>query len=161
MRPEYNRTGDQEYYRLTQEQVNLIRHMHFDWAPGSEIGYEGGPCINPKRPFGNSNIEGDVWEIVDPRPWDEMHKEDEDEDEEVAWERQEQEQRAAFDRWYRTLGHALQVVLSSGSFEPGIYSCPKYTCSYRRVTDEREIFKAELLLGEKHHDQDEDGFYRY
>ena len=159
MRPEQNRGMDQEYYHLTEEQVRLVRNLHFGWADGSEIGYDGAPCVGSKRPFGNSHVPGDVWEIVDPRPWEEIMKayENSEEDEEAFAD----EQQAAYDKYYRTLAHALQVIVSSGSFEPGIYSCNKYCSNYKLVTDEREIFKAKLLLRDKHAIEEDGHFSRY
>jgi len=159
MRTEQNHKMEQEYYHLTKEQVMLVRQLHFGWADGNEIGYDGGPCVNSKRPFGNSHVPGDIWEIVDPRPHNELMKayEDSEEDEDALAE----EQQATYDKYYRTLAHALQVVVSSGSFEPGIYSCNKYCRNYRLVTDEREIFKAKLLLGENHANPEEEKFSRY
>ena len=150
MRMEQKRSGEQEYYRLTEEQVLLIRELHVDWMPGSEIGYDGAPCVNSKRPFGNSNVGGDVHEIVDPRTCDEIWNEYDEEDEDAFYEKQLE----TYNRYYKTLGKALQVVLSSGSFEPGMYSCNKYSRNYQRVTDKNEIFKADLILGDKHEHQD-------
>lgn len=153
MRSEQRRSGEQEYYKLTEEQVLLIRQMHINMDDGSCLGYEGGPCVNSKRPFGNSNVEYDVYEIIDPRPYDVMTDEDgiayNEEENEDAFEDFQDMQREIYERWYPTLPGALQVILSSGSFEPGIYSCNKYCSNYRLVTDENEIFKAELILGNK------------
>ena len=151
MRMEQRRSGEQEYYRLTKEQIMLIREMHINSDDGSMIGYEGGPCVNSKRPFGNSNVEFDVYEILDPRPYKVMTDEDNeayDEEDEDAFDDFQDKQREIYNRYYDTLGAALQIILSSGSFEPGIYSCNKYCSNYRLVTDENEIFKAELIIGE-------------
>lgn len=143
MRSEQKRSGEQEYYRLAKEQILLIREMHINMDDGSCLGYEGGPYVNSKRPFGNSHVPGDVYEILDPRPQNEIYDYDEEEEEQFADEQQE-----IYERWYPTLDKALQVVLSSGSFEPGIYSCNKYCRNFKLVTDENEIFKAQLILGE-------------
>ena len=109
---------------------------------GSCLGYDGSPFVDSKRPFGNSNVPGDVYEILDPRPHNELYDYDEEEEEQFADEQQEM-----YERWYPTLDKALQVVLASGSFEPGIYSCNKYSRNFELVTDENEIFKAELIIG--------------
>jgi len=83
MRAKQNRRMEQEYYRLTEEQVLLIRELHFNHDDGSSLGYEGGAYVNSKRPFGNSNVPYDVFEIIDPRTEKEvsaaLDTEDEDE----------------------------------------------------------------------------------
>lgn len=125
MRYNQKRSGEQEYYKLTAEQISLIRHLHINSDDGSCLGYEGGACVNSKRPFGNSNVEYDVYEIIDPRPYDVMTEEDnkayDEEEDDEAFEDFQDKQREIYDRWYPTLPGALQVILSSGSFEPGIY----------------------------------------
>lgn len=151
MRTKQNRGMEQEYYRLTEEQVLLIRELHFYQDDGSMLGYEGGPAVDSKRPFGNSNVEGDVLEIVDPRPYEEIWNEYDDEDEEASDEFYDK-QKEVYDRLYPTLGKAMQVVVAAGSFEPGIYSCNRYCRNFERVTDENEIFKAELILGANYDD---------
>lgn len=90
-------------FKLTAEHVTLLRQMNVGWQDCET----GAPEIDPKRPYGNSSVELDVAEIFG---WPV------DEDEGLT---DEQRDRAA--ALHRETEVALQVVLHTGSFEPGIY----------------------------------------
>lgn len=91
-------------FDLKPEHVALLRAAYVDW----EDAETGAPCIDPKRPYGNSFVAGDVYEIVNGRPWDG----DDDMPDDVH------EQMMQLHRETQT---ALQVILSTGSFDPGRY----------------------------------------
>lgn len=46
---------------VTEDHIKLLQHMTFDWDDEIEWG---AVSSDPKRPFGNSNVEGDVSEIL-------------------------------------------------------------------------------------------------
>lgn len=71
----------------------------------------GAPEINPKRPYGNSDVEGDVAEILGWIP------EDDDDGYPILSEKQ---QEAAW-KIHRETDQALEVILNAKSFEPGLY----------------------------------------
>jgi hypothetical protein len=94
-------------FELTEDHVKLLRAMYVDWED-SEFG---APCIDPKRPYGNSDVENDIaeelgWEVF----------EDHDGEKHLSSEQYELAQRL-----HRETQTALQIVLSTGSFEPGNY----------------------------------------
>ena len=96
-------------FELTQQHLALLQRMNVGWQD-CEFG---APEIDPKRPYGNSGVLEDIAEILGETPrgpatWG-------DEREFSA----EQEER--FNRLHRETQTALQVVLASRSFAPGVY----------------------------------------
>lgn len=47
-------------FNLTEEHLELLRHAYISWC-GDEYG---APCIDPKRPFGNGDVERDICKIL-------------------------------------------------------------------------------------------------
>jgi hypothetical protein len=93
-----------ETFTLTKDHIKLIRQMFVGWQDG----YEGAPEVNIKRPYGNSDVFRDVAEILEVK-WEGM------EDEEYAPETI----RNQLTTLHRETEFALQIVLVTGSFEPG------------------------------------------
>ena len=52
-------------FRLTEDHLTLLQNAYVDW----EDAEYGAPAIDPKRPYGNSDVHGDVVGILD---WDEF-----------------------------------------------------------------------------------------
>lgn len=114
---------------LTVEHVALIKRFNVGWDGSC---YLGSPVVDPKRPFGNGDVIGDMAEIVGIQPI-------ETDDEETYWPRGT---RDAMEKLYRELDGALQVVLASGSFEPGTYTAPRYSSDWIREEDEKATTKT-------------------
>ena len=90
-------------FELTADHIKLIRRMNVGWQNCEA----GAPEIDPKRPYGNSCMVGDVAEIL-------------------GWEVDEDEgltdaQRERAEAIHLQTEKALQVVLTAGTFEPGVY----------------------------------------
>jgi len=99
-------------FTLTADHVKLLRRMCVAWD-GIEYG---APTIDPKRPYGNKDVEQDIHTILTGR--DEPL-------EDLA--RQERETlQARYRRLHEETKTALQVVLAAGSFEPGEYLADAY-----------------------------------
>ena len=47
-------------FKLSEDHIKLLRHMCVEW----DYSETGAPAINPKRPYGNSYVAGDVYEIL-------------------------------------------------------------------------------------------------
>ena len=97
---------EDQTFELRAEHVKLLRAANVTW-------YEietGAPAIDGKRPYGNSDVAGDVIDLMD---W----KADPDD----VTPRQDREDRAKAMQLHDETKTALQVVLSTGSFEPGVY----------------------------------------
>lgn len=92
-------------FELKEEHIKLLSRAWIDWDNFET----GAPAINPKRPYGNSDVAGDVAEILG---W-KIELDDEDrmiEEQEVA----------AYEIHEETLT-ALQIILQCKTFKPGIY----------------------------------------
>ncbi|WP_181871041.1 hypothetical protein [Sphaerisporangium album] len=89
------------------EHIALLRRGCASWV-GDD--WRGAPGLDPKRPFRNSDVYGDIAAIVDGR---EVYGHD---DEQVS-----DADRARYDRLFAECVLALQIVLETGSFEPGRY----------------------------------------
>ncbi len=94
-------------FTLTDEHVELLRNMWVVWQDCET----GAPEIDPKRPYGNSNVARDVAETLG---WIEDGGELDDDDAERAM------------TLHRETATALQIVLCVGRFEPGVYDRVDY-----------------------------------
>jgi hypothetical protein len=102
-------------FRLTPEHVALLRRMNVGWH---DCEY-GAPEIDPKRPYGNSWVEGDIAEILG-WTWAGEDMPDEMADRARAL---HEETRAA-----------LQIVLRCGTFEPGLFKRTEtWSSDWRRI----------------------------
>lgn len=90
-------------FTLTDQHITLLRNAYICW----EDCETGAPAIDCKRPYGNSNVVGDIVEILG---W----KEDLGED-------LSDTQRAQILAMHYETETALQCILTSGSFEPGVF----------------------------------------
>jgi hypothetical protein len=104
-------------FTLTADHVKLIRRMCVGW---DDIEY-GAPQIDPKRPYGNSDVEQGIHEILTGR--------DEEIDDLSRVEREALE--ARYRQLHEETKTALQVVLAAGSFEPGEYMADEYSNNWQ------------------------------
>lgn len=104
-------------FTLTEDHIKLLRRAIVRWDDGA-------PAIDTKRPYGNSDVERDIAEILD-------HP--------VALEEEIPENIIElFDQVHHETATALQVVLSTGTFEPGTYVTSKsYTNDWHREHEEQ------------------------
>ena len=96
-----------DVFKITDKHLKLIRRMQVGW----QFSETGAPQINPKRPYGNSDVARDVGEILEykPRGYD-------GDPEEYS-----EKQCEKFLRLHRETEIALQIVLQTGKFEKGTY----------------------------------------
>lgn len=108
-------------FTLTEEHVKLFRRIQIGW----QYCETGAPEVDPKRPYGNSDVASDVIEILGwPKP-----PLDEDEEKGPAWDAIHARALAVH---YET--HvALSVILCRSSFEPGTYvRSDRYKMDWKR-----------------------------
>lgn len=107
--------SDKETFVLKPEHVQLLRRACVTWDDCET----GAPAIDPKRPYGNSDVAGDVAEILgrDRRPHQCPTCDCDADDDLMAL--------------HRETERALEVILRAGSFEPGTYVCD-HTRDWRR-----------------------------
>lgn len=93
-----------ESFEVTEQHLTLLRHAYVDWDH-CEFG---APAINPKRPYGNSWVYGDIAELlgIEPEDGDEFSSDQKD-------------RMASLHAQTLT---ALQIILVTGVMEPGIYA---------------------------------------
>ena len=109
-------------FELTENHIKLLRNMYFEYNEYSETG---APCADTKRPYGNSMVVHDVYEILYGKPWwDGVNEDDMPDDLEDE----------LMSIHYGT-GYALQIILVTKSFEPGMYE----------MEDERDQFSWRKL----------------
>jgi len=95
-------------FTLTEEHLKLLRRACVGWQDCET----GAPEIDPKRPYGNSDVWRDVAEILG-KP---LPEEGDESARAHALERATQEE---CERLHRETGHALQIVLQTGEFRTG------------------------------------------
>lgn len=97
-------------FRLKEEHLKLLRAMWVDWDSAEY----GAPCIDSKRPYGNSYVEGDVCEILG---W----KSPDEEEETVIHGARERRRDARF--IHEETETALQILLcfAGQAVTPGLY----------------------------------------
>lgn len=94
-------------FTVTEDHLKLIRAMYVDWQD-MEFG---APAIDPKRPYGNSDVTGDIARI--------LGEQVPDGDEAERWFDENDERLTVLHHQTQT---ALQIVLSVGAFEAGTYT---------------------------------------
>ena len=100
-------------FTVTEDHVKLLHRAHFDWYFGA---YEGAVMQDPKRPYGDSDVIGDLYEILrspDGEPWDE--DEQGEMPDELIWELRKIHEEMAI------VMQILAVTAGEGVFRPGVY----------------------------------------
>ena len=92
-------------FEMTENHIKLLHNMYVYFDDGA---YDGAPAIDTKRPYGNSSCVYDIYEILHDKEWD-----SEDDLPGELWEE--------LMRVHRETATALQIVLVTKSFEPGLY----------------------------------------
>lgn len=94
-------------FELKEEHIKLLQRACITWQ---DCEY-GAPEINPKRPYGNSDVEGDIAEILG---WELF----EDRFGEVSMSKDQAEKA---EKLHNETFAALQIILELKTFIPGIY----------------------------------------
>jgi hypothetical protein len=115
-----------ERFELKEEHIKLINRMYvyFD-----DFSYDGAPAIDSKRPYGNSSVAYDVYEILFGKEFDY------DEHDEMPEELYEDLMKV-----HKETATALQIVLCTKSFEPGTY---EKTSRYDSLSWKKYLAKRE------------------
>jgi len=108
-----------ERFTLTQQHIDLLTNAYVDYNSHTETG---APYIDPKRPYGNSDVAGDIAAILEiPLTEDEYGERDEN-------------QERALLALHTETGTALQIILNCKTFEPGEYEKKSpYDHDWKRV----------------------------
>lgn len=106
---------------LTEDHIKLLRRMYVGW----QYCETGAPEIDPKRPYGNSDVVYDIAEILG---WDLFT--DHNDEQHLSTEQYE-----IANRLHQETQTALQIVLSTLDVEPGTYRLDTpYGKDWRRIS---------------------------
>ena len=110
-------------FELTENHIKLLNRMYVYFDDNS---YDGAPAVDTKRPYGNSGVVYDIYEILNDKEW--HYEECEEMPDELYEELMD---------LHSETGTALQIVLVTKSFEPGTYEMKnRYdSLSWRKVDD--------------------------
>jgi len=132
-------------FELKEEHLKLMKEFNVDW---DDRAYDGAPAIDIKRPYGNSDVHGDMLEILG---WEKLKDglfkftlfgkeyliKGEDDDRVSGYDLDEDadcdELNAALDKLHRETAVALQICLVTQSFRPGTYECVGYGNDWKLV----------------------------
>jgi hypothetical protein len=100
-----------EFFTVTAEHIALLPRLCFGWQ---DCEY-GAPEVDPKRPYGNSDVQRDIakilgWPLVKTRGGDDLSP--------------EQSERA--DAIHREMATVLSILCACNGVQPGRYKCRKY-----------------------------------
>lgn len=113
-------------FTITEDHLKLARRMHVGWQD-CEFG---APEINPKRPYGNSDVIGDIRTILDR----EVH-----ECENCGHVQESQDDREELARLHAEMQHVLQIAFVTGEFKAGVYrKTSEYDAMSWELADEIE-----------------------
>jgi len=110
---------EKKSFTVTEEHIKLFKKAHVAWDPAEF----GAPGINPKKPYGNSNVLENIAEIIGLELF-----EDEDNEKHLS-----KEQGLICRRLHTELETALQILLSNCPIETGKYECDKYHINWQKV----------------------------
>lgn len=91
-------------FNLLPEHITLLRNSYTSWGD-CEFGAAG---IDPKRPYGNSDVIVDMYELLYP---EEKGSDGNYDSDTIAW----------LEQLHKETETALQIVLRTGKFKPGKY----------------------------------------
>ena len=99
---------------VTEQHIKLLRAANVGWGD-CEFG---APAIDCKRPYGNSDVYGDIADILglvadDDGSYGALH--------------------AEMNQLHKETKTALQIFLATGTMETGEYIAPQYTREWRKV----------------------------
>lgn len=108
-------------FRLTENHIKLLNHMcvYFE-----DEAYSGAPAVDIKRPYGNRSVAHDIFRIINGKEWGD--------DKMPVGVREE------LIDFHRETATALQVVLDTMSFQPGVYEKLPYGIRWRIIKEQSE-----------------------
>ena len=108
-----------QIFTITKQHIKLLRHFKVGWQNCET----GAPEIDPKRPYGNSDVPVDIYEILTAKT---VGRTDSKRGQLTA------EERERYLKLHRETEVALQIVLSIGKFKVGKYEYEEYSTEWRK-----------------------------
>lgn len=116
-------------FEVKPEHIKLFQRSYIQH---SDLAYDGAFTQGYMRPYGNSDVAGDIYEILhDGQTWWEDHEDDEDFDDEMPEELEDE-----LLRLHTELATAVQIFAYTLTIEPGLYRRPEWydTRAWVKVT---------------------------
>lgn len=88
---------------ITEGHIRLLERTYVGWDGDA---YDGAPAVNVKRPYGNGDVLGDVFEITQPELYKELSS---DED---AWDEWNPADHPELERTHREMEYVIQIALN-------------------------------------------------
>src|SRR4051812_17225575 len=88
---------------VTEGHIALLGRMYVDW---DDSAYDGAPAVGIKRPYGNSDVLGDVFEITQPDAYREMTSDEE------AWDEWDPDDHPELERTHREMEYVTQIAVN-------------------------------------------------
>ena len=118
-----------EEFNLTEEHIKLLNNSYVSWFDGY-CDY-GVACIDGKRPYGNSDVVGDIHEILTGETIDE----DKLEEQGINYDEFCENLYTKYKKIHSETETALQIVLSTKAFEVGQYRKDGYGKNWTKVSE--------------------------
>lgn len=109
--------GTKQFFTVTEDHLKLLQRMYVGWQ---DCEY-GAPEIDPKRPYGNSDVEADIAEILG---WGDGK--------EYPYDELDSDTRQMASILHEETQTALQILLTNLTIEPGDYVADPYSTEWRR-----------------------------
>jgi hypothetical protein len=105
---------------VTEDHLKLLPHLWFGYDDYTEFG---APAVDPKRPYGNSDVYGDIAEILGLEG-----KEDSWGD--IQW---TSAQKSSMLQIHKEMATILNILVRNGGIERGYYEASAYGQDWKRV----------------------------
>ena len=107
---------------VNEDHIKLLRRLQFSYDDYAEFG---APVVDPKRPYGNGDVYGDIGEILG---WEKEELESEYYDE-YAY---SDAQRKAMKKIHKEMETVLQILVRNLSIEFGEYEASPYGSDWKK-----------------------------
>jgi hypothetical protein len=109
-----------ERFTLTKDHIKLLRRMYVSWWDFET----GAPAIDPKRPYGNSDVDNDIHQILTGEYIGRAGSK-----RDVLTEKET----CKYRNIHEEMADALQIVLVTGKFKAGTYEKEEYGIEWKLV----------------------------
>ena len=111
---------DKQKFTVTENHLKLMRRMNVSYESHCEFG---APEIDPKRPYGNSDVYYDIGDMLGIKP-----ESGDPEDPEYT-----EEQKNIMLKLHKETETSLQIALAVGFFESGDYEADAFTTKWTKL----------------------------
>lgn len=114
--------NDNKNFVVTEDHIKLLQNVYFSYDDYTEFG---APEVNPKRPYGNGDVYGDIGEILG---WEKEELESEYYDEYTY----SDDQRTEMLKLHKEMTIVLQILTKNLFIEVGEYEASQYGSDWKK-----------------------------